>query len=405
MLLPQGTITQKPYWLKKVALNCLSWALSQLTLETAPSADYLALGYLHLAIAHIEQNDITKAQQAFNQLSNLSEEAAFVQLMQRLYSENGGDLLEICQQLYLSPEMAEETGISDYIYKGSVIGFFGYGSEQINPDALCPYPGLVQTQLVAISLPVSQHPETSLAQYGYSFSHYESINLDADSELEWLGLVEGEYLFLTLLDQTDEGLRPIVLTTTCLECDSGFEYQIRNEDGQPSIVGKLNTNIQCWNDGPFFKLAQPFRVQHEQGKFVFNTIFTFCDAVDERPLAEMMPSDFDPAPPGPPTWRSLLREATGQDEWEWMNEVQTAVLSQTDPTIPEKITQLLIYLPHDDPEAEPYIEHLTYLLGYHYELSGDEETAVSTYLDLIQQAPASPWSWLAWARLEPVDSL
>lgn len=29
------------------------------------------------------------------------------------------------------------------------------------------------------------------------------------------------------------------------------------------------------------------------------------------------------------------------------------------------------------------------------------ETAVATYLDLIQQAPSSPWSWLAWARLEP----
>lgn len=29
------------------------------------------------------------------------------------------------------------------------------------------------------------------------------------------------------------------------------------------------------------------------------------------------------------------------------------------------------------------------------------ETAVLTYLDLIQRTPTSPWSWLAWARLEP----
>ncbi len=67
-----------------------------------------------------------------------------------------------------------------------------------------------------------------------------------------------------------------------------------------------------------------------------------------------------------------------------------------------RITQLLNYLPTDDPNAQSYIEHVTYLLGYFYELSGDEETAVSTYLDLIQQYPTSPWSWLAWARLEPV---
>jgi hypothetical protein len=79
------------------------------------------------------------------------------------------------------------------------------------------------------------------------------------------------------------------------------------------------------------------------------------------------------------------------------------VLTQSDPAIPTKITDLLAYLPTDDPEAQPYREHLTYLLGYHYELSGDEEQAVAAYLSLIQQAPSSPWSWLAWARLEPVS--
>jgi hypothetical protein len=33
-----------------------------------------------------------------------------------------------------------------------------------------------------------------------------------------------------------------------------------------------------------------------------------------------------------------------------------------------------------------------------------EETAVSHYTTLIQQAPDSPWSWLAWARLAPVEN-
>ena len=88
---------------------------------------------------------------------------------------------------------------------------------------------------------------------------------------------------------------------------------------------------------------------------------------------------------------------------DYLYQLQTAVLTQSDPAIPTKITDLLAYLPTDDPEAQPYREHLTYLLGYHYELSGEEEEAVNTYLDLIQQAPSSPWSWLAWARLEPVE--
>jgi hypothetical protein len=49
------------------------------------------------------------------------------------------------------------------------------------------------------------------------------------------------------------------------------------------------------------------------------------------------------------------------------------------------------------------VNRLMYLLGYNYELNGNQEQAVSTYLTLIEQAPTSPWSWLAWARLEPVE--
>ncbi|MBK6325263.1 MAG: hypothetical protein IPF56_04865 [Chloroflexi bacterium] len=44
---------------------------------------------------------------------------------------------------------------------------------------------------------------------------------------------------------------------------------------------------------------------------------------------------------------------------------------------------------------------LLYLSGLTYELAGDNNQAVTTYLSLIRQAPNSPWSWLAWARLEP----
>ena len=207
-----------------------------------------------------------------------------------------------------------------------------------------------------------------------------------------------------MLDQEGGELKPIVLITTCLECGDGFEYQIHEEGESAYVIGRLNERMRCSSGGPFFVLPQLFLVQYSQEQFDFATIFTFCDSVDERPLSEITAADFAPDPPRPPTWRSLLREATGQDEWEWLRDTQTAVLTQTDPAVPEKITQLLTYLPSDDPDAQPYIEHLTYLLGYFYELSGEEETAVTTYLDLIQQFPTSLWSWLAWARLEPVEN-
>ncbi|MCA9917957.1 MAG: tetratricopeptide repeat protein [Anaerolineales bacterium] len=382
----------------------LESALSRLTLETAPSADYLALGYLHLAMAYLGQNDFNKAQQAFNQLNSLPEDASFVELVKELYAENDGNLSNVCKQLYNAPELAEETDIDNYIYAGSVTGFFGFGSEEINANALCPFPSLVKAQLAALSLPVAQPLDKSLAQLGYGFTNYESANLDADADMEWFGLVEGEYLFLILFDQQEGSLKPIVLTTTCLECGDQFEYQIHDDGGSAYVIGRLNKNIRCSFDGPLVILPQPFLVQYSQEQFHFDTIYTSCDAVDERPLTEITVADFEPAPPATPTWHALLYDALGKSEWEWMKDVQTAVLSQTDPAIPEKITQLLNYLPTDDPDAQPYIEHLTYLLGYFYELSGEGETAVTTYLDLIQRYPTSPWSWLAWARLEPVES-
>jgi len=82
--------------------------------------------------------------------------------------------------------------------------------------------------------------------------------------------------------------------------------------------------------------------------------------------------------------------------------LKSAVLAHSAPNIPNQIFDLLDYFPANDPDAQPYIQHLTYLLGYYYELRGEEETAVTTYLTLISQYPTSPWAWLAWARLEPV---
>ncbi|MBK9053103.1 MAG: tetratricopeptide repeat protein [Chloroflexi bacterium] len=70
-------------------------------------------------------------------------------------------------------------------------------------------------------------------------------------------------------------------------------------------------------------------------------------------------------------------------------------------TLPEDLIALINYLPPDDPEAHYLILQLTYMLGYTYEQEGREEEAIATYLALIQQAPESPWSWLAWARIEP----
>ncbi|MCB9423433.1 MAG: hypothetical protein H6667_26795, partial [Ardenticatenaceae bacterium] len=203
-------------------IELLESALSRLTLEAAPSADYLALGYLHLAMAYLEQNDVGKAQETFDQLYNLPDTATFAQLAKDLYAENDGDLLSVCQQLYTEPEQVEETGISDYIYEGSVTGFFGVGSELLNPEAICPYPQHITDELRTVSLPANQHPATSLSQLGYTFSQYDSFNLDSDASLEWLGVVQKEEARLVLFDEMDGVFKPVILSNICLDCQDAL---------------------------------------------------------------------------------------------------------------------------------------------------------------------------------------
>ncbi|MCA9953453.1 MAG: tetratricopeptide repeat protein [Anaerolineales bacterium] len=389
---------------EKIRIELLESALAQLTLDTAPSADYLALGYLHLAMAYLEQNEVSKAQQAFNHLYNLPDEASFAQLVKELYAENDGNLVSVCQQLYTVPDQVEATGISDYIYAGSVTGFFGAGSAMLNPDAICPYPQLITGRLMALSLPANQHPATSLGELGYTFSQYDSFNLDSDASLEWLGIVQKEEAYLVLFDEKDGVLKPTILSNICVDCQDALIYELRQDEQGAYLIGRISSyQMTCTLSNELAVRNSPFLVRATENGFDFHMRGIYCSGdADERPLTEITSADFAPDPPRPPTWHSLLYEATGKSDWEWMRDVQTAVLTQTDPTVPEKITELLNYLPADDPDAQPYIEHLTYLLGYFYELSGDEETAVATYLDLIQNYPTSPWSWLAWARLDPV---
>ena len=83
--------------------------------------------------------------------------------------------------------------------------------------------------------------------------------------------------------------------------------------------------------------------------------------------------------------------------------VQQQILAEQDMAyLQEVLKRSLARMELEQSFYEP--SHLIYLLGLSYELSGAEETAVATYLDLIQQFPTSPWSWLAWARLEPVEN-
>jgi hypothetical protein len=130
---------------------------------------------------------------------------------------------------------------------------------------------------------------------------------------------------------------------------------------------------------------------------------------DEQPDLKNLPPEFfnpDAAQPAtmPPSWENL---AGFLDEPKYIGDyidgLTESVLTQTDPTVPEKITQLLNYLPSDDPDAQPYIEHLTYLLGYFYELrwGGRKRPSVPTSISSSATQPprGAGWPGRGWSLL------
>jgi hypothetical protein len=69
------------------------------------------------------------------------------------------------------------------------------------------------------------------------------------------------------------------------------------------------------------------------------------------------------------------------------------------------IDTLMNALPPNDPLSDIIRPRLLFMRGYLYELNGDEANALETYLELIKLDPRSPWSWLAWIRLETAENV
>ena len=94
------------------------------------------------------------------------------------------------------------------------------------------------------------------------------------------------------------------------------------------------------------------------------------------------------------------RPATYQNIYEYIDEIEGNILAGAGLEAARQALQTIIaYIPPADPEAAFIVPRLQYLLGLSYEIEGRADEAVEAYLALIQSAPQSAWSWLAWTRL------
>ena len=375
----------------------LEQIVNQLHTSQEESIDFLVYAQSQLAMAYLEQGLNEKARQTIDQIYEMLDESEYAQVLQE--NDRTDSVTDLCRELIKSAEEVVETEFGAYLTEAEYLRGPGMGSEPYKP-AICDLKFIGLNHVKNAILPADTLPEESLADLNLHYAFAQSVNLDDDPELEWVGILEPEAPWLVIFDAENNQWVPHFVDDIypAPVLDLKIEQKILADTVDLSLLTLIIT-ASSYSDALNYEVSLIDKIDQEY------SIVASKHPYDEEPILQDLDRnyfDLDRPEDIPPKWKDL-EDFLEEPEYisTYIETLVDAVLTQSDPDIASKITDLLAYLPPDDPETQPYIEHLTYLLGYHYELSGDDETAVTTYLSLIRQAPNSPWSWLAWARLEP----
>ena len=384
-------------------ISLLERAASQLSPNQPTERDWLAYALVQLALAYDENGEFSQAQATLNQIDSLAQTSRYAQFVQENRGSSNDSIISLCRNMFVNAEHMMQTEISDFLTEGAI---FGIGFDRVPERRLiCNLREVTRNIVEQNELLQSQSPIELMESLGLAPEFFQSGQLDTDDDIEWIGILEPASPSLVIFDPLDGEWQVSFIFFPfyfpVLELD--FVLQDVIGDDQPEIIVRLSEDGTAYypHNEVVYDVILVGMVGGTFQKIRSEMVYEKTE--DLAQVLEITAYELNASTLASISWKQLEGLDVAEDSvYLYTSKLQTAVLSQTDPTVPEKITQLLTYLPADDPDAQPYIEHLTYLLGYFYELSGDEENAVNTYLDLIQHCPTSPWSWLAWARLDPV---
>ena len=384
----------------EIKVERLEAVLEQLSPDNAPSIGYFAMLKVHLAMAYAEMLQDSKAEEILNSIHELSGDSGYVQLVNEHYNSSNGSLIVLCQNLFQDGDRALNTDIGKYLIEGRPLHFVPFTSSHW---LLCPFDSLLKGRLEIIDFPESVSPIDTLAFQNISVDF--SFEMDNGSEEIWLGFIHANLIAWRL---EDGKWRPsIIFKFESPVKDVQFDVRDLTEDGQIDLVVSiaLITPQYCHyveNKDEEYRLML-FTISPEDVQVISES--TVCE--NPLPISQLSPDYFDTKNSGEYAISWYLDIQVDEQTWVFthrIDDLKDQVLSQTNLSRTRaQIQDLISQIPDGDKGGELASIRLLYLIGLSYELSGDEETAVSTYLDLIQQAPTSPWSWLAWARLEPAE--
>ncbi len=398
------------------------------------SADKEAWVRLQLAIAYAGQNRDTQAAEMLRSIVDIENNGGFVDAIQQLANVDGTSTQEVCRAIYEQAKTLGDSGFASDIDADLSFNIYYPIYWDPVPEIVCPYWDFVKNRLKTKSIPGESDPVEALQSAGYSFTFPQRMNLDDDIEMEWIGVIKVEQPLLVVLDYQNAswhihpvdfieqppqeieatvktspdraGKQVLILINEGKSRINDSEVDCREvaTDYQLLLAGALESEYQLLGRRSMScQLEPPVDLTNEAGKEKFITLVNGCRNCD-------LASDWDiqAEVPSPPAWVTLqgfpVDLQDDQDVFDYAAILKRQVVTQTDlDTTRSEILRLLEYLPGDNSSADMMRGYLRCLLGFSYELDGDSENAVAAYLDLIQIAPNSPWSWLAWTRLS-IDS-
>jgi hypothetical protein len=375
---------------ERIAL--LNHSLANTTIDSAPFSDYIALLRLHLAMAYLSKGESELASTTIASISELPN-TEFTTTLQEVNLATEGDLVATCRLLYQDEWFRglDMTANEDLLSQLGMLRNYGYPTTALQ-RRICPFPMVIAGHLDRLELPGNLSPENAFAENDIKIMFQKELNLDDDAESEWLVMVEPEAPQVVILDLVDNVWR-LHRLAELIPPVTDFQAQVvpGTPDGYPVLLVQATQNIWswfCWGD----QQTDILTIDLSAGMNEVEDRIYAC-ANDSLPLySDKLSNPFYEAP-----LDYFFLQKIDQLEEEILS------VKRPLPDIQNELSPLMNALPADTTSHQMMLNRLLYMSGLAYELDGKEAQAVSTYLSLIQQAPDSPWAWLAWARLEPIE--
>jgi hypothetical protein len=415
-------------------ISLLQQALALFTEDDPEDIPKIAFAHYRLAVLYALRHDDTQARahlQAFldfnrqtgsEQVETADAEVAGLLTAPRL------EPLALCSWIAGTPY----TYFPDWsIYTNETASRHAYPlSNEISPWALCPVSQVTDWILESITVVPGVSPASALVSAGLPVVTAQSLRLPGWEEPAWLVLLQsdpydlvsyrpweaenrwkeedwfspssGEATWLNQ-DVTGDGYPEIAFAVPLLD-----PFGAHTGTYQVSITSMVTDGIVVETsaypnvpDGELFDLVS-FLADHD-GDGVSDA---FIAEVEQQyhtlpPLEPVYP----PIWPTDSQWSRLLDTALeAQAVIEAEPESLTALFEGADPAETRAaLTQILDDLQGADPSTLLYRQRLMYLVGLSYELEGQADLAVATYIQVILANPDSLWSALAACNLSPAE--